>query len=312
MRISVIVTAYNYARYLRQAVDSVLLQTHRPARVVVVDDGSTDDTAQLLRDRYVSENLVTVVRQDNAGQIAAAQRGLSRCQGDIVCFLDGDDWWEPEYLATLARLYASDPGIDYIYGNMRLRGVHEGRLLLPSEADYDTGISTLVTLILGQGLSTATSAVSLRDRLARMVLRIPRSIVRDWRIGLDTCLACGSGLMGARKYYLGSALVNYRLHDANNFFARPQSRSEALQDYMRLRRLLRYYAQAAFLGNDSIEWIRQEFQTRPAPSWEDTVRYLRIACSESVPVRLRVRYAASILRHFVDPGRSVRKRPSAG
>lgn len=119
-------------------------------------------------------------------------------------------------------------------------------------------------------------------------------------------------MLGARKVYLGAALVNYRLHDANGFYSRPQSRAEALQDTLRLRRLLKHYARVSGLGEDAIDWIRQEFQTRPEPTWEDTRRYLRIAGAHERSLLARIRSSISILRHFLQPERAVRSRPSAG
>lgn len=94
-RASIVVPAYNAEDHLAEAVDSALAQTHEPTEVVVVDDGSTDGTAEVAR-QY--GDAVRYVRQENRGVAAARNRGLADAAGDYVCFLDADDWLHPEHL----------------------------------------------------------------------------------------------------------------------------------------------------------------------------------------------------------------------
>jgi glycosyltransferase involved in cell wall biosynthesis len=104
--VSVIIPAYNgVARYLEQAIDSVLAQTFQDFELIVVDDASTDDTARLVlrfaRARYCR-------RPENGGQAAARNDGARLAQGAYLAFLDQDDLWDPSFLeATLALLQAS-------------------------------------------------------------------------------------------------------------------------------------------------------------------------------------------------------------
>ncbi len=94
--VSVVVPTFNAERHLSETLDSVLSQTHQAFEVIVVDDGSTDGTIQLLRHRYPE---VTLVEQANAGVGAARNRGLAMARGRYICFLDQDDVWFPEKLA---------------------------------------------------------------------------------------------------------------------------------------------------------------------------------------------------------------------
>jgi len=93
--VSVIIPTYNCGRYVEDAVESVLHQTRRPFEIIVVDDGSTDDTGLKLR-KY--KNRVQVVTQENQGSSKARNVGLELAQGDYVAFLDADDRWRPEKL----------------------------------------------------------------------------------------------------------------------------------------------------------------------------------------------------------------------
>src|SRR5689334_1491177 len=92
--VSAIITTYNYAQFIRGAIESVLQQTVCPAEIVVVDDGSTDNTAAIVA-RYAAAG-VRYVYQENGGASAARNRGLRETQGELVAFLDGDDRWLPD------------------------------------------------------------------------------------------------------------------------------------------------------------------------------------------------------------------------
>lgn len=99
-RFSVIIPTHNRAHVLRDAVDSVLAQTLSDYEILVVDDGSTDDTASLLA-QYGGR--IRFVYQDNAGPAAARNRGLEMARGRFIAFLDSDDAWAPWTIETLAR-----------------------------------------------------------------------------------------------------------------------------------------------------------------------------------------------------------------
>jgi glycosyltransferase involved in cell wall biosynthesis len=128
-RVSVVICNYNYDRYLEQALQSVVAQT-RACEIIVVDDGSTDGSRAILerwRDR------VTVVLQDNAGQRAAYNTGLSRCSGEVVLFLDSDDALEPQAVEQVARAF--DHGVAKVHFRLRLVD-EQGALLAASVPSY--------------------------------------------------------------------------------------------------------------------------------------------------------------------------------
>lgn len=102
MRISCLIPAYNAGPYIAQAIESALSQERIPDEIVVVDDGSTDETAEIV-EGYKS---VRLVRQANGGIVSARNRCLAECQGDIVAWLDADDLWMPDHLSRLEPLLA--------------------------------------------------------------------------------------------------------------------------------------------------------------------------------------------------------------
>lgn len=98
--VSVVIPAFNDARYIRQAIESVLAQTHRALDIVVVDDGSTDETLEIVNGFGPA---VRVFTQQNRGAAAARNRALREVRGEYVAFLDADDFWHPRKLEAQLR-----------------------------------------------------------------------------------------------------------------------------------------------------------------------------------------------------------------
>lgn len=107
MRIAIVTPAHNVAPHIATALRSVLRQTHDDWTMVVVDDGSTDNTGAIARE--FANRRLRVVRQDNLGVSAARNTGLRHVDGDAVLFLDGDDWLAPDALERLARTLDASP-----------------------------------------------------------------------------------------------------------------------------------------------------------------------------------------------------------
>lgn len=101
--VSIIIPAYNAAAYLGRAIDSLLAQTWQRLEVLVVDDGSTDDTGIIAEEYAAGDNRVRVVHKANGGVAAARNTGLEAARGELIGFTDSDDWVRPEYVSLLVR-----------------------------------------------------------------------------------------------------------------------------------------------------------------------------------------------------------------
>jgi hypothetical protein len=99
---SVVIPLHNKCEYIARAIDSALAQSLSPVEVLVIDDGSTDASAEVVR--HCPDPRVRLIQQANAGPGAARNTGLQHARGDWVAFLDADDWWWPDHLAELALL----------------------------------------------------------------------------------------------------------------------------------------------------------------------------------------------------------------
>lgn len=113
--VSVIIPVFNGELYLAEALDSVFAQDYRPIEVIVVDDGSTDDTAAVAR-RY---SHVYYLHQPNQGPPVARNTGLSHCKGDLIAFLDADDLWVPGKLSMQVAYLEFHPEAGCVIGRMK-------------------------------------------------------------------------------------------------------------------------------------------------------------------------------------------------
>jgi len=114
MKISIIIPAYNAGATLREALDSVQAQNHAPHEIIVVDDGSTDDTADIAR-AYEKVLPLVLVQQANAGLGAARNTGMDKATGGAWAFLDADDVWGANKLGIAVRYMEKFPSVQWFY-----------------------------------------------------------------------------------------------------------------------------------------------------------------------------------------------------
>ena len=107
--ISVIVPVYNVAEYLSRCVDSILAQSYENLQIILVDDGSTDDSGKICEEYAKKDARIQVIHQNNGGLSSARNAGLDLASGEYIGFVDSDDWIEPEmYAEMLARMEKYD------------------------------------------------------------------------------------------------------------------------------------------------------------------------------------------------------------
>jgi glycosyltransferase involved in cell wall biosynthesis len=108
--VSVILTSYNYARYVGEAISSVLGQTYANCELIVVDDGSSDGSPEIIQAAVADARIpVKTVFQENRGQAAAMNAGFQRATGELVAFLDSDDLWTPNKIAEMVAFIQGQP-----------------------------------------------------------------------------------------------------------------------------------------------------------------------------------------------------------
>jgi hypothetical protein len=114
--VSVAMINYNYGRFLAEAIESVLHQEHPPLDVVVVDDGSTDSSREVLQ-QY--EGRITAILTPNRGKGAATNTAVDACRGDVVALIDSDDLMLPSRLRRIAEVYAAHPKAQWVWHDLQ-------------------------------------------------------------------------------------------------------------------------------------------------------------------------------------------------
>lgn len=127
--VTVLVPAHNAGRYLREAMDSILAQDFRDFELLVIDDGSTDDTPEVLAS--IPDPRLRVVRQDNTGLVGALNRGLDEAHGEFLARMDADDLMPAGRLSAQVRALHSDPGLIVCGTDYELFGALTGRVRMP-------------------------------------------------------------------------------------------------------------------------------------------------------------------------------------
>lgn len=274
MKISCLVNNFNYGRFVEGAVDSALAQTAPLDEIVVVDDGSTDDSVERLRRRYASDPRVHVVAKSNAGQLSCFQEGFARSSGDVVFFLDADDAWDAGYVAAALDVYSSRSDVDFVFCSVHRLG-EAATLFRPWPVDRDLGYSVVMDCHRPRWIGSPTSAVSMRRSVLERLFPIP--YLEDWRTRADDCLVHGAAVAGARKYYLERPLVGYRVHAENRWFGLPADAAREYRHSLAVNRLVRLVAERmGWRSEQLLDLAHLEFATIAAPTFGEWRRYARL------------------------------------
>jgi glycosyltransferase involved in cell wall biosynthesis len=117
--ISVVIPLYNKERKIANTISTVFAQTYTDYEIVIVDDGSTDSSAEIVAAMH--DERIRLIRQENAGVSAARNRGIAEARGEFIALLDADDEWKPDYLATQMQLVIDYPQCDVFATNYEFR-----------------------------------------------------------------------------------------------------------------------------------------------------------------------------------------------
>ncbi|BAU10248.1 putative glycosyl transferase [Leptolyngbya sp. NIES-3755] len=212
--VSIIVNNYNYAQFLPIAIESALSQTYPDVEVIVVDDGSIDRSRTIIQ-QYGSS--IKAVLKENGGQSSAFNAGFQASTGEIICFLDSDDYFMPDKISAIVEVFNQHPEIDWCFHGLKL--IDKNANLIPSKTTLTTRLWDFRDSIRqGQLLNvpTATSALCFRQSLLKQILPMPEEI----KITSDNyikylALALGKGM------FLSNQLAVQRIHGDNHYTFNP-------------------------------------------------------------------------------------------
>lgn len=206
--VSIIIPTYNYGAHIAEAIESCLRQTHPNLEIIVVDDGSTDNTAEAVAALSATNpGRIRYLRQDNAGAAAARNRGMAEARGEFITFLDSDDLLTPDAIEVRLRALRENPDIGVVltekynrYGDRReFKPRHRADIV--SDRMYE--------LLLTSGMSSAATTMLARTELARR-----SSFPENIRTGQDTAYLAKL-LFQAKACILARPTMECRYHEGS-------------------------------------------------------------------------------------------------
>lgn len=227
MTVSVILPTFNRADLVGEAIESVLVQTYGDLELIVVDDGSTDETPGLLA-RWKDSRL-RVIRQENQGKSAARNRGLDAANGEFIAFLDSDDLWAETYLESVLEVFSDEESLDFVFSDL-IRFDESG---FKDETQFDIvpGVRRLPTrpsrggtgrILLDRPFAALVPFTQFVTWLQSVVIRAER--VKDIRF--PPLMPLGQDYAFMLRVYVASAVCGYvdqplaflRRHEGNSYF----------------------------------------------------------------------------------------------
>ena len=210
--ISVVIPVYNGERYLTEALDSVLAQRYPDIEIIVVNDGSTDRTEEIMK----SHAEVRYFSQSRQGAAAARNSGVNKSSGEFLAFLDADDLWTKDKLRVQTALFRADPGLDMVFGHVEqfyspeLEGVLMDRIYLPSGSmpGYLPG-----AMIVRKDAFLRAGSFDAGFRIGEFI---------DWYLRAQEC--------GLRSHICQEVVLKRRIHNANTGIRERDAR----RDYLRV------------------------------------------------------------------------------
>jgi len=291
---SILINNYNYARFLHEAIDSALNQNYPTKEVLVVDDGSTDNSREIISS--YGDRIIPIFKE-NGGQSSAFNAGVAASHGDILCFLDADDFFYPgkvsrvidafreqglnskpmmvHHLLAVKNSAGEDVG-DQPYGK-----THESPMNLYPFAQqhrfvwYEAG---------------PTTTISINRALAQKIFPLPEKGVR---ISGDDFIVCGASLL-AEMYSIKDILGGYRIHGSNLWFRSDRRKSPeflaTLQSFLNDKLTASGLSPVIAFDNSIYAW----------PVLVADRRWLKLACHMfKLSVQQRDRYTAQFVYHTI-------------
>jgi glycosyltransferase involved in cell wall biosynthesis len=212
--VSIVINNYNYGQYLGEAINSALGQSYRNVEIIVVDDGSTDHSRDVIRE---FGDQVSRVIKENGGQASALNAGFARSHGDLIIFLDADDILLPDTAQRVAEAFQTDAAIAKIQYRMEVidaQGRRTGRFKPAPHLPLQSGDLRRHELAFPFDLvRMATSGNAFSAKVLRQIFPIPEN---DFRLGADWYVTHLASLFGPVRF-LTDVGAYYRVHGGNKY-----------------------------------------------------------------------------------------------
>jgi glycosyltransferase involved in cell wall biosynthesis len=240
--VSILINNYNYGRFLTEAIDSAISQTYPHTEIIVVDDGSTDNSHEIIAS--YRNKIVPIIKQ-NGGQASAFNTGFAASHGDIICFLDADDIFLPHKVTEIVKIFTADTELGWCFHALNFFGA-SGQKFEPSQDKWSSGKYDLRATIKGGKLrgnmpeiNLATSTMCFKRDLLAQILPMPEAI----RITSDDYIKYLA--IGLTPGFISiSELARQRIHGNNAYTLRTDRDKQKL--FAKINILTAYWMKSNF------------------------------------------------------------------
>jgi len=297
MRTSVIITNYNYADYVCEAIESALDQTQTPDEIIVVDDGSTDDSVTRIEAAYSGNPTVKLIQKKNGGHITAFNTGVEQATGDILFFLDADDYYSKEHIEKCLKTFSKNPRTEFLFSAYQYTGDKTGNVFRFNKSG-SKGFSPISIYFARYWAGGQTSTLAIRRSLAERIFPYPESWALLTRGHGEVGLVYGASILGAQKYYLREATVHYRVHGKNDTLNALRSNTICYEVELLTSKVTEHYWKKSGLSKEILTKALSEFKTIEHPSKEELKVYQRLILRSPQPLLKRLEQWFSAWKYF--------------
>ena len=302
MKTSVLIANYNYSNYICEAIDSILDQTHRPDQIIIVDDGSDDDSVSKVTEKYAGNTRLTLIANvTNRGQIFSLNQAYENASGDVIFFLDADDLYKPNHIENILNVFKERPDIDVVLSGYEMFGETE-QLCLNSANSRCLGYSILSSKFdldyYGKYAEGFCSTGAIHDRLAKKIFPFSTDW-NDYSSGhADLPLMYGAAILGGKKYYVAEGQVRYRMHGSNHSSLSNEHAFNYLSYVLSEKIKTHYWEKNRFDEKTIPLMIPYEFRTITLPSKIELLNYCRLTWRTGANWRFKIKMCLKLLRYY--------------
>lgn len=296
MKVSIGISNYNYGKFVLECVESALDQTYSEIEIIVVDDGSTDDSISLLKTHYGDNEKVMIVDKENGGQLSTFNVLVEHANGDIVFFLDADDLYEKNYVEEIVKIYKAHTSVDFVFCAFN-RFYEDGKdvLIKQYEQSITIGFNVIAALYAQEWVGGPTSTISMKMDVFKRICPIP--FEESWKSRADDCLVWGASVFGAKKYFCSDALVRYRVHDENGYHGKKFDEDYLYRRELKISSLLGFFKSRIYSGDAILNTIHFEYGLRNDKSKNLLKKYMKIIGYSSLGLMKKIKLYVRLLQY---------------
>ncbi|MDA9260976.1 glycosyltransferase family 2 protein, partial [Puniceicoccaceae bacterium] len=267
-KISVLIVNYNYADYIGEAIQSVLQQSLPVDQLIVVDDGSTDHSRTVIQQALAGQTQAEVIYKENGGQLSAYNIGVPQLNGDIIFFLDSDDRWKIDHIASFMQIFEAHPEVEYVYCGHETFG-QSHKSWQAYEHPHYLGMSPLAAIYNRAFYGTSPSASAIRKKMLRQIFPLDNDALLNKKYYADDVIVRGTSILEAVKYFQHPPTTEYRIHSDNEYSGKKRSPLTRYRLLLDTTRLIEHFKRKSQISELCCDDYQKEFITITRPSPKD-------------------------------------------